>query len=214
MDTEALYRTAIDDVAMCALDFETTQVYGIPGALAIIEVAAQCFRGTQTTATEFHALVDPKCPIRPFDTGVSGITDEMVKGKPTFSAIRKAFFSYIGEHVLVAHNASSDKRALESQCARDGCEVPAIIMIDTAALLRKLIPLPSYSLDSVCRHFGIQQAQAHRASADCHAARNVFAIASKALRTTHGVISFGQLCQFLGLKLVSRPAQETLFGPL
>jgi DNA polymerase III epsilon subunit family exonuclease len=214
MDIEALCRMAIDDVDMCALDFETTQVQGITGALAITEVAAQRFRGGQCTAPEFHALVDPKCPIRPFDTRVSGITDAMVKGKPTFGAIREGFFSYIGGHILVAHNAASDRRALESQCARDGCEVPTIIMLDTAALARKLLSLSSYNLDSVCRHFGVKQGQAHRASGDCQAARGVFAAASQALPTPHGIRTFGKLCQFLGLKLVSSSVQRSLFGPM
>jgi len=214
MDIDALCRMAIDDVDMCALDFETTQVQGITGALAITEIAAQRFRGAQPTAPQFHALVDPKCPIRPFDTGVSGITDVMVSGKPTFAAIREGFFSYIREHILVAHNAASDRRALESQCARDGCEVPTIIMLDTAALARKLLPLPSYNLDSVCRHFGVKQGQAHRASGDCQAVKGVFAAASQALRTTHGIKTFGQLCQFLGLKLGSSPVQGSLFDAI
>lgn len=214
MDIEALCRTAIDDVGMCALDFETTQVQGVRGALAITEVAAQRFRGAQTTGPEFQALVDPKCPIRPFDTRVSGITDEMVKGKPTFPAIREGFFSYIAEQVLVAHNASADRRALESQCLRDTCDFPHIILIDTVALLRKLVSLPSYTLDSACHHFAIQQAQAHRASADCQAVREVFSAASQAMRTAYGIRSFGQLSQFLGLRLVPKPVQGTLFGPL
>jgi len=201
----------IEEVPFCAVDFETTQLPNSSRELAIIEIGAQRFLGDELTAKPFQTLVNPQCAIRQFDTGVSGITNAMVVNKPNFMEVRESFFSYIKDCVLLAHNAPFDKRALESQCVRDGCKAPLNLYIDSVPLLRKVTKLDSYSLESAASHFSIKVSNTHRAIDDCQLLISVFWHINKLLVELHGVRHFRDLRQLIGIRTNSRARQGTLF---
>ena len=56
----------------------------------------------------FSQLINPERPIPEKITNLTGITDDMVKDKPTIGEIINDFKEFIKDHVLVAHNASFD----------------------------------------------------------------------------------------------------------
>jgi len=214
MDTQRMpsIGLALDDVVFCALDIETTQVAGQPGALSVIELAAQEFSGGRVTKPMFQTLVNPCCPIRPFDTKVSGITDNMVAGSPTFQDVYDDFLSYIDDRPLVAHNAPFDKRAIQSICSTRNLEPPENIYIDTAAMLRKTIDLPKYSLEAAADYFRIPYKEKHRASGDCQSVFHVFEALRVRLHGSHGIKTLGQLFDFLGMETQPSGEQQNLFG--
>ena len=207
----ALEQKLIEEIPFCAIDFETTQLPNSTKELAIIEIGAQRFLGNELTAAPFQTLVNPQCSIRPFDTSVSGITNEMVVDKPRFLAVSESFFSYIKDCVIIAHNASFDKRALESQCIRDDCNSPHNLYIDSAALLRKIAKLQSYSLESAAKYFAIEQSSFHRAVADSQLLIKVFWQITKLLKNLNGIRYFRDLCQLIGVKNSTMAIQGTLF---
>ena len=201
----------LDEVMFCALDFETTQIQGSPGELAIIEIGAHKFSQNGIVDQPFQSLISPSCKIRPFDSRVSGITDNMVRGQPLFSEIYQEFFSYVDGSVLVAHNAPFDKRALLSQCARDGIELPDLIFIDTLPLLKRVVALPKYSLDFVLSHFKISNKVHHRAGDDSLAVLKLFVIILSILREKHGVVNLYQVLGMLDSNMPSKDQQLSLF---
>lgn len=201
----------IEEVPFCALDFETTQLPDSAKELAIIEIGAQRFLGKEWTAATFHTMVNPRCAIRPFDSGVSGITNNMVVDKPSFLEVSEGLFSYIEDCVILAHNASFDKRALESQCLRDSCIVPDNLYIDSIALMRKVAKLQSYSLESAAEYFAIEKPSLHRAINDCHLLVEVFWQIIKSLKELYGLRYFRDLCRLIGIRSSSKDIQGSLF---
>lgn len=201
----------IAEIPFCALDFETTQLPNSTKELAIIEIGAQKFSGNKLAAEKYHTLVNPQCDIRSFDTGVSGITNQMVVNKPCFLEVKKSFFSYIEDCVIIAHNASFDKRALESQCKRDDCSMQNNIYIDSIILLRKLVKLKKYSLESVAQYYAIDHSVHHRAYDDCKLLIKVFWNISKSLDDRFGIRYFRDLCRLIGIETSEKGTQGTLF---
>jgi len=208
---ESLKLLPIDSVPFCSLDFETTQIPSSSKELAIIEIGAQRFMGDKLTSQPFQYLINPKYDIRTYDTGVSGINNKMVEGCPKFVDIYPSFSDYIEGHILIAHNASFDKRALESQCIRDGCKAPDNPYIDTATLLRKAVDLPSYTLESAAKHFGLKQAQSHRALDDCKLVIKILRALLPFLKTNYGASRMVNLYQLGRVKSSAFIEQKRLF---
>ena len=199
-------------IPFCALDFETTQTMEEPGELAIIEIGAQHFMGGEVQGKPYETLVNPGCKIRPFDTGVSGISDQKVFGQPRFSKISSDFFSYIKDRIIVAHNAPFDQRALRSQCQRDSIDEPENIFIDTVALLKKIINLPKYNLQNAALHFNLDKKPSHRALDDCLIVIELFLEIQKILKTKYGIWTVGQMLKLLGIEISPKVKQHSLFN--
>jgi hypothetical protein len=99
-----------DHIDLCeaefvVLDLETTGAKAPPSR--ITEIGAYKVRGGELTDS-FHTLVNPEIPIPPFIVGLTGIDDAMVAGAPKFAEIADDFLNFIGDSVLVAHNARFD----------------------------------------------------------------------------------------------------------
>ena len=87
-----------------------------------------------------------KAVISPFITELTGITNEMVKDKPTPGDVMPELFEFIGDRPLIAHNASFDERFLHSEMGRVGLIVKNPF-ICTLLLSKRLIHgLKSYKL--------------------------------------------------------------------
>jgi len=211
MASNSIRHEMIKDIPFCALDLETTQVPNTPGALAITEIGAQRFRGDKLTAPAFNRLVNPCCPIRPFDTRVSGISDQVVAEEPTFLELKDEFLSYVQGHVVVAHNVPFDRRALESQCARDDVSLPDFLYVDTLAILRRTVKLRRYSLEAVAQHFGLQCPALHRAGSDCILVINLFWELTELLKSEHGVTFLDELYEFVNPPRPPAKRQGNLF---
>ncbi|MFH0951862.1 MAG: 3'-5' exonuclease [Patescibacteria group bacterium] len=206
-----LTTTELTKVPFCAIDFETTQITEQPGELAIIEIGAQHFTEAGVQGVPYETLVHPKCKIRPFDTGISGISDKTVIDQPSFKDIYANFFSYIGGRILVAHNAPFDQRALRSQCQRDEIDEPENTFIDSAALLKKTLVLPIYNLHEAVLHFNLTKKPLHRALGDSLVVAELFMKILNNLRAERGISSLGQLYDLLGIKIIHKAEQISLF---
>jgi len=120
---------------LVVLDFETT---GLSTDYdRIIEVGAAIVKG-KTIQSTFSVLCDPGIQIPSFITGLTGISNAMVKGKPEPEEVMLEFYDYIGNRPLLAHNASFDTRFLQAEMARIGKRVnnPSLC---TMLLSRRLI---------------------------------------------------------------------------
>ncbi len=96
-------------------DLETTGAKTPP--CRITEIGAYRVRGGEITA-EFQTLVNPETPIPHFISELTGITDTMVKCAPKFHEVAADFLDFIGDSVLVAHNAHFDLRFLNHEIGK------------------------------------------------------------------------------------------------
>jgi len=151
----------------CAvIDFETTGL-GPPGD-RIIEVGAVLVQDGAVVGT-FEELMDPGFRLPSFITGLTGITNAMLRGKPQPEAVMPRLRAFLGGHACVAHNASFDGRFFAAEMERAG-EAHERSFICSMLLSRRLLPYePSHRLGHLAELFDIavpDGMQAHRALAD------------------------------------------------
>ncbi|MDD2499016.1 MAG: 3'-5' exonuclease, partial [Desulfitobacteriaceae bacterium] len=78
----------------------------------IIEIGAVRIDEGRIT-DEFSTLLNPECEIPEEITILTGITEDMVRGKPTISQVTSILEDFLGDAVLIAHNADFDRGLLE-----------------------------------------------------------------------------------------------------
>jgi DNA polymerase-3 subunit epsilon len=155
-----------------AFDLETTGT--VPGVDNIVEIGAVRFIDGRPEAI-FATLIDPLRSIPPGATAVNGITDDMVKGKPTIDTILEPFAEFCGDDHIVAHNASFDAQFLTADIKRFEHPAPRGIILDTLPLSRKVFPgLPNYKLGTLVQHLKINSTGFHRAEEDASYCGHVF----------------------------------------
>jgi DNA polymerase III epsilon subunit family exonuclease len=126
------------------------------------------------TEDELSMLINPERRIPEFITKLTGITNGMVKDAPVFDGVAFRIKEFIGGNVVVAHNATFDYNFLDHNLRINGIDGLSNDALCTCKLSRRLVPdLSSYRLGSVCRHFGIDNSQAHRAMGDALATKDV-----------------------------------------
>lgn len=152
-------------------DLETTGFSSIKDK--IIEIGAVKVENGQIT-DRFSTFVNPKRPI-PFDiTELTGITDEMVMDSPDIGTVLPQFMEFVGDAVLVAHNASFDVGFIE-QNLRYQDQIPDLTSVDTVAMARILLPtLSKYKLNVVAKALNISLENHHRAVDDAGATAEIF----------------------------------------
>lgn len=154
-------------------DFETTGAKVPP--CRVTEIGAYRVRNGKIIEN-FHTLINPESPIPMFITQLTGISDQMVAQAPKFRDIANDFLEFIGDAVLVAHNAQFDMRFLNHEIGMiyEGYRI-ANPYLCTVQLSRRLIPyIENHKLNTVCAHFCISLENHHRALHDAYATAQVF----------------------------------------
>jgi len=154
-------------------DLETTGSKAPP--CRVIEIGAYRVSKGKISG-EYQTLVNPGIAIPSFITGLTGISDEMVKVAPRFKKIAREFLEFIGDAVLVAHNAPFDMRFLNHEIAKihQNYKV-ANPYLCTVKLSRKLIPeIDNHRLNTVADFCSIDLENHHRAAADALATAKIF----------------------------------------
>ncbi|MCX7568697.1 ATP-dependent DNA helicase DinG [Tumebacillus sp. DT12] len=152
-------------------DLETTGLQ--PTTDRIIEIGAVRVENGQITDT-FQSLIDPGVPLPPLIKDLTGLTDEQLKEAPVIDDVIGEFLRFIGDSVLVAHNAEFDLRFLNEALEEGGYLAFAGEVIDTLSLAQILWPRQaSYALEALTRHHGIVHDSAHRAMHDATATAEV-----------------------------------------
>ena len=176
-------------------DIETTGFSAVTDR--IIEIGAVKVEGGKIT-DKFSTFVNPKRPIPFRITELTGITDEMVIGSPDIETILPQFIEFIGDAVLVAHNASFDVGFIEQNCKRQKIEAD-FTYVDTVALARVLLPaLNRFKLDTVAKALNISLENHHRAVDDAGCTAEIFVkfvqmLKERELTTLAKVNEFGDL---------------------
>lgn len=184
--------TSAADISFTAFDFETTGLHA--GIDKIVEFGAVQFQDGKQTGS-FEALCNPGIPIHPDAARVSGITDDMVAAEPSVQTVLARFIDFVGDSVLIAHNAQFDMGFLRAALLEFGLADMKNLVIDTQVLAKKAFPgQKSYSLQNLIAFLGIPPNTAHRAKDDAYMCMKLFQASSEAL-SFMGDITLGELMQ-------------------
>lgn len=155
------------------LDLETSHFHPSKGAM-IIEIAAVKIRDGKIIDKRTQ-LIDPERNITKKITEITGITNEMLKGKPKYREVLPNFYKFLGDAPVVAHNSSFDwDRFLLFFLKKVGI-YPKNQTIDTLALSRKYLKSDEgYRLEKVCERIGVEHKNKHRALGDTEVTAELF----------------------------------------
>jgi len=109
---EALATRSLRSLEVVAFDTETTGLELRRGDTVISVGACRVVNARLLASETFDHYVDPKRPIPPASTAIHGLTDADVAGAPPLDIVLNRFRQYVGEAVLLAHNASFDMLAI------------------------------------------------------------------------------------------------------
>jgi DNA polymerase III epsilon subunit family exonuclease len=124
---------------------------------------------------EFTMLVNPERDIPGWITHFTGITNEMVARCPRFTDIADRLIDFIGQSVIVAHNAHFDIKFINSEINRVYDRRLFNARLCTVQLGRKLFPeLPNHKLHTIADHLAVDIKGRHRARGDALATAQVF----------------------------------------
>ncbi len=131
----------------------------------ITEIGAVVLKNGEIT-DRFQTFVDPERRLTPEIVGLTGITDEMLRGAPKLKEALTAFLQFADGRVLAAHNAEFDVGFLRAGCRKCGLPFDPTYL-DTLIFAQNLLPgLGKYKLDAVAEHLHLPDFHHHRASDD------------------------------------------------
>ena len=155
----------------CVLDLETT---GLSFRTEkITEVGIMKVKDGEVI-DEFECFVNPEKPIPQKVVEVTNITDDMVKDAETIDKVMPKILEFVGDSVLVAHNADFDIGFLKYNAKQLGLSLENTY-IDTLRLAKSLFPeYKKYKLGMIAENLGITVEVAHRALDDVDTTVKVF----------------------------------------
>lgn len=157
---------AIIDIETCGGKFEFRKG-------RITEICILKHDGLSVTE-KYTTLINPECNISPFFTGLTGITNEMVKDAPKFYEVASKILEMTEGCIFVAHNVGFDYGFIKEEFHSLGYTYKRDTLC-TVRLSRKLIPGQiSYSLGHLCAALGIEIFGRHRAEGDAVATGILF----------------------------------------
>ncbi|MEY2442347.1 MAG: polymerase subunit epsilon, partial [bacterium] len=167
-----------------------TETNGKAGeACELTEVGAVLVGGGELH-DRWETLVNGAAPLSRAIQRFTQISQQMVDAAPAADAVLPDLADLIGfppTRVLVAHNASFDRRVLEQAFARAGLPWPDPPVLCTVALARRFAPLVRQRrLAALADALGVEVETTHRALADAETCARVFCAL------------FGRLCAHAG----------------
>ena len=161
----------------------------------VIEIAAVKVR-RGAIIDEFSEYVNPHRKLSDFTTKLTGITQNDVDAARDVGPVMHDFHKWIGDAILVAHNADFDMGHLEANFEKLGLPKPANPVIDTLALARVMYhvelgiywnyatdekidekfkrKMKLFNLKALARFFNVELTQHHRAIYDARATAEAF----------------------------------------
>ena len=169
----------IEETTYCVLDIETTGISRFTEK--ITEFGIMKVKNGEVIDT-FECFVNPEKPIPPRVVEVTNITDDMVKDAETIDKVMPKVIEFVGDSVIVAHNANFDVGFIKYNAENLGLEFNNTY-IDTLALAKELFPdFKKYKLGIIAEKLGIKVDVAHRALADVETLVAVFNVMIEQLK--------------------------------
>ena len=137
------------------LDTETTGLDPATGD-RIVEIGAVELLNHLPTGRTFHVYVNPERDMPREAEAVHGLSIAFLKDKPVFAAVAQDFLEFIDDAALIIHNASFDMKFVNAELSRIGrAPLSMSRTIDTIEIAKRKLPGVRYSLDELCKRFGV-----------------------------------------------------------
>ncbi|MDR7856231.1 PolC-type DNA polymerase III [Tissierella sp.] len=160
----------VDYSTYVVFDIETTGLSAINDM--ITEIGAVRIKDGKVIDV-YSQLINPNRPIPTKITELTGITDEMVRDKPSIHEVILDFKEFIKDDVLVAHNASFDVGFIRQNMKLNNLELDNPVL-DTLELSRAVFPeLKNHKLNNIAKHLNVSLVNHHRAVDDATATAEI-----------------------------------------
>lgn len=155
------------------VDLETTGLNPYKGC-EIIEIGITKIINGEIVKN-YSRLIKPKNSIPKFITDITNIDNDMVKNEESIEVILPKFREYIGDRVIIAHNAKFDLKFLNYYLEKMNLN-PITKYICTLELLKqnKSYKGKNKKLETACKYYNIENINAHRADSDTLATAKLF----------------------------------------
>lgn len=168
------------------IDFETTGLSTNGGDRAI-EVGAVTIENGAITDS-FQSLINPGMPINTFIANYTGISNEMLTTAPGADEVFPDLYRFIDGAVLIAHNASFDRKFLDAEYARVGYRQSQPFLC-SMRVARRLYPnSPNHKLGTLVEYADVPvTGDFHRALADAQMTGLLWLGMMKLLNDNYGI---------------------------
>lgn len=180
-------KTSLEDATFCIIDLETT---GLDLAQdVIINLAAVKIKKHKITKI-FDAYTRPPFSVPVASIQWHGITDDMLRGKPSVAEILPEFLSFIGDSVIIGHHINFDLRMLSKHLQESyDTNLNNALWLDTMLLHRLVVENnTSTELDELLNIYCIDCDQRHRALGDSIATAKLFLRILKELQSLYKTV--------------------------
>ena len=187
----------LDGRTLRSLDFtvfdtETTGLRPSHGDELISIGAVGVHGGEVTESRSFDEFINPGMDIPKASIRIHGITDDMVADKPGADTVVPRFRAFVGDTVLVAHNAAFDLTFLKLKEAETGARFDHVVL-DTLLISVFLDrDTDDHSLETIAKRHGVTIENRHSAVGDAVATAQIFAAMLERLEA-RGVSTLDQL---------------------
>ena len=153
-----------ENLSYVIVDIETTGLDPVNDE--IIEIGAIKVAGKEIKDV-FNMLSKPEKKLPPNITDLTGITPEMLENEPPIKPVMAKFADFIGNNILIAHNAEFDISFLRNKMKKWLNKDIENFVICTLIISRDILPnLETHKLPTIGRYFGLETANRHRAIGD------------------------------------------------
>jgi DNA polymerase III subunit alpha, Gram-positive type len=157
-------KQSLNDAEYVVFDIETTGLSVTNNK--IIELAGIKMVNGQEIG-RFETFVNPHEPIPYHIQQLTNINDDMVKDAPELEPMLRGFIEFIGDAVLVAHNARFDMGFIQEACRQHGLPLLQNPALDTLELARFLHPtMKNHRLNTLADLYKVSLDNHHRAIDD------------------------------------------------
>lgn len=148
------------------VDIETTGAWS--NGDRITEIGAVKVRNHEVV-DEWHTLLNPQRSIPAKIVQLTGITNEMVRDAPVFADVAESFMEFMGDGIFVAHNVNFDYGFIAYEYERLERRFRFPKLCTCAGMRRRYPGHKSYGLGKLCKIYGIELDNHHRALCDARA---------------------------------------------
>jgi DNA polymerase-3 subunit epsilon len=179
-------REAAGTEPVVVLDFETTGLSPAQGDRAI-EIGAVRVRDGRVV-DQFQELMNPGFPVSSFIQNYTGISNAMLRRAPPCAEVMNRFADFIGDDALVAHNASFDRRFLDSELDFVRRRHSGRFACSMLIARRVYQDAPNHRLGELVRHRNIpNDGVFHRALADAEMTAKLWLLMLEDIFDRHGL---------------------------
>jgi DNA polymerase-3 subunit epsilon len=140
------------------LDTETTGLSPLTGD-RVVEIGGVELINHIPTGRNFHKYINPERQMTEDAFRVHGLSDEFLADKPRFHEVADELREFLGDAIVIAHNAPFDVQFLNFELEKARRPALANEIIDTVVLAREKHPGARVSLDALCKHYGIDNSR-------------------------------------------------------